>query len=344
MKKVKIDECSGIAEIINEAISSGDDFYVFRTPCSENVYLNTSCHLTDVMPDDEDVFAIGTFNSKTFFLVNGRRETTENPHHLPAQTQRKDYLHGANKIISEIKTTGGKTVYSRVEHRDAPTDIGGYYLHLLNSNPTAYVFLFRAGELGTWIGASPELLLRSDESGAIESVSLAGTRKNISGNTDDIPAEGWDDKNLEEQQLVTDAIAADMTDGGYSVRLSPLMTRRAGAVEHLFRRITGARSDDNAATPLQMAQTLAPTPALCGYPREVSKERIGKYEQHQRICYGGFSGIVRHTGQVTLYVTLRCASIWGNTAALYLGGGLTSQSDAEQEWEETCAKSQWYII
>jgi isochorismate synthase len=34
-------------------------------------------------------------------------------------------------------------------------------------------------------------------------------------------------------------------------------------------------------------------------------------------------------------VNLRCAQLFRNQAFLYLGGGLTAQSNVEEEWQET---------
>ena len=41
----------------------------------------------------------------------------------------------------------------------------------------------------------------------------------------------------------------------------------------------------------------------------------------------------------SLFVNLRCMEIKNNKALLYVGGGITKDSDAEKEWDETVSKS-----
>ena len=40
-----------------------------------------------------------------------------------------------------------------------------------------------------------------------------------------------------------------------------------------------------------------------------------------------------------LFVNLRCLQIKNNQALIYVGGGITKDSNPEKEWEETVAKS-----
>lgn len=330
-----------IEEVVNEAVSSQSDFFMFRMPSADKVCYATKCNVTSERPDIDNLFVVSTFDGKLFYFTEGATTPSPTRIALPDTTAKETYLKGARRIIAELQNSGGKTVYSRVERRNAPDDIGKFYADLLSDNKNAYVFIFRAAELGIWIGASPELLLCSNDDDSVESIALAGTRQSSPGSNDDAIAKEWDGKNIEEQQLVTDAIVSDMRKCGYTVKVSSLTTRKAGAVEHLCRRITGI-PEANSTSPLYLAQTLAPTPALCGYPREISLERIAATEKHPRSCYGGFSGYINSDDKVNLYVTLRCAVTDGNTFVLYLGGGLTQHSDAEKEWEETCIKSLWY--
>ena len=41
-----------------------------------------------------------------------------------------------------------------------------------------------------------------------------------------------------------------------------------------------------------------------------------------------------------LYVNLRCMQLTDTQRILYIGGGITKDSDPESEWQETVAKSQ----
>ncbi|MBL4643762.1 MAG: chorismate-binding protein, partial [Flavobacteriaceae bacterium] len=40
-----------------------------------------------------------------------------------------------------------------------------------------------------------------------------------------------------------------------------------------------------------------------------------------------------------LFVNLRCMEINNTEVSIYVGGGITKESNSEKEWEETVAKS-----
>ncbi len=82
-----------------------------------------------------------------------------------------------------------------------------------------------------------------------------------------------------------------------------------------------------------------PTPAVCGMPQQAAYEYILQIEAHDRKFYTGFLGPWQLNGQSELFVNLRCAEFNRTALHLFVGGGLTSSSFAESEWEETEYKS-----
>jgi isochorismate synthase len=90
----------------------------------------------------------------------------------------------------------------------------------------------------------------------------------------------------------------------------------------------------------KLVKELHPTPAVCGLPKEKAFDLILTTEKHKRRFYTGFLGPVNQNGNTDLFVNLRCAELGENTMNIYVGGGLTASSVAENEWEETIRKSQ----
>ena len=84
---------------------------------------------------------------------------------------------------------------------------------------------------------------------------------------------------------------------------------------------------------------LHPTPAVGGYPKEAAKVWIDRVEPHRRRYYGGYLGPVQADG-MRLFVNLRCMEVDDGYVRLYVGGGLTVQSQPASEWCETEAKAQ----
>ena len=92
-----------------------------------------------------------------------------------------------------------------------------------------------------------------------------------------------------------------------------------------------------------LVDLLHPTPAVCGLPKEAAKQFILENENYNRSYYTGFLGELnmglQNKNDSHLFVNLRCMEIEKNEAYIYVGGGITKESNPEEEWEETVAKS-----
>ena len=64
---------------------------------------------------------------------------------------------------------------------------------------------------------------------------------------------------------------------------------------------------------------------------------IRETELHQREYYAGYLGPVDANSQ-QLFVNLRCMKLTSNGVSFFVGGGITAQSKADEEWQETCLK------
>lgn len=251
-------------------------------------------------------------------------------------TPRETHRRGVEEITRRLRaerengTTPGKTVLSRVIVRDIlsdnPTPI---YRKLLDNNPDAFVFYLTTREAGIWLGASPELLCRK-RGYKIETMALAGTRPSNDGRD-------WDDKNREEQKIVERFIRDVLSRYCDNVQCSEPYTRKAGYVEHICSDLTGELR--NEADFGRLLKELSPTPALCGYPRNVAMEEIKRLEMWPRGLYGGYIALDYGNGEADIYVNLRSMRIECGKAAIYAGGGIMADSDPDSEWEETERKS-----
>jgi isochorismate synthase len=189
-------------------------------------------------------------------------------------------------------------------------------------------YLISSEETGTWIGATPEVLLTQDQK-IINTVALAGTK------TAD---ENWTTKEIEEQALVTNEILRVLSANNCkNISATKAETIQAGKIQHL-------KSDIQAelATEIDWKKilfNLHPTPAVCGLPSKEAKQFILNNEEHNRSFYTGFIGILK-PGKNSFFVNLRCMEIHEDCAKLFVGGGITAPSDLEKEWQETERKSE----
>lgn len=197
--------------------------------------------------------------------------------------------------------------------------------------PSAYVFMVSYPGICNWIGATPELLLRSTNRG-YATMALAGTRP------EGTPAD-WPLKEREEQQYVADYIGQVLQGCGLTAVTTHTYTRRAAQVEHLCTDFDISTAHDAAIRDLLLAR-LHPTPAVAGIPVNDAKKLISAIEGHHRRYYGGYIGDADENGHCRCFVNLRSLEFDARAVRLYVGGGLTARSVPVDEWNETCIKSQ----
>ncbi len=228
-----------------------------------------------------------------------------------------------------------KVVLSRKEKKEiVDFDLVTIFKRLLKKYPTAFVYVWFHPKVGLWLGATPETLLKINGIN-FETMSLAGTQvfkenKNVI----------WEQKELEEQQFVTDYITEKLSECS-EVKQEPLKTIQAGNLLHLQTKISGKLLGSFS----ELIKKLHPTPAVCGLPKLTSKKFILENENYQREFYTGFLGELNfYNGKMTeksaLFVNLRCMKIENKNAYIYVGGGITKDSNPTKEFEETFAKSQ----
>ena len=198
---------------------------------------------------------------------------------------------------------------------------------LRNQFPSAFIYCVNHQETGSWIGATPELLLKEGE-GIANTVALAGTKM-----TEEIK---WTNKEYEEQNIVRNYIEEVMTKLGLSYQVSPLETIQSGKLFHLMNKIK-IKLNNNSDL-LGIINLLHPTPAIAGLPKEKSLDVIKKAEDHYRKYYCGVIGVTNKDISA-YYVNLRCGQVQKNSITAYAGGGITSDSDFEAEWIESTEKS-----
>ncbi len=247
-------------------------------------------------------------------------------------TKKEDYLEQAEQFIKAMAEQKlQKAILSRVltVDIDQKTELAFLYQKLTEKYPNAFVYWFKTKALGMWMGATPEQFLNS-ESNSLKTVSLAGTQPNQGEIS-------WSEKEIQEQQYVSDYIANLYQSTSIAYSFEGPKTVSAGPVAHLktYFESTEAVSSEKLS---EFALKLHPTPAVGGLPKKEAVELIEQHEKHLRECYCGFLGPVHHQ-EVNLFVNLRCMQIFKEQLALYVGGGLTKDSVPEQEWQETVEKA-----
>ncbi len=267
-------------------------------------------------------------------------------------TQRLEHIDLVESGIAEIaKNSFEKVVLSRKIRAVAKADTLLLFQRILATYDSAFCYLWYHPKIGLWLGATPEILVRT-ENNNFTTMSLAGTQPHKEGENP-----SWGDKELKEQRLVTDYIKQALNEKVSGLQAADLETVKAGNVLHLRTKLSGRMVADIE----DVIMALHPTPAVCGLPRTATKEFILAHENYDREYYTGFLGelnfkeeIRRSTNRKNqensvyksiksrseLFVNLRCMKLENEIAYIYVGGGITSESNPEKEWQETVKKSE----
>ncbi|MGK7397207.1 MAG: chorismate-binding protein [Candidatus Cyclobacteriaceae bacterium M3_2C_046] len=274
------------------------------------------------------------------FLVKNKQPLPyyTNSGKLPAATSQSQYVSLVEKAKHMIQAgTFRKVVPSRCKHvpLGSDFDLVKTFLNTCDNYPTAFVSLVSTPEAGTWMGASPEILISVEDRKIFKTAAVAGTQPfNPDIKFSDV---AWRQKEIEEQALVSRYIINCFK----KIRLREFeeygpKTVKAGKLFHLK---TAFRVDMDETNFPQlgtvMLELLHPTSAVCGMPKAESTDFLLQYEQYDRAFYSGYLGPVNFQDQTHLFVNIRNMQLFPQQAIIYAGAGVTIDSDSLQEWEET---------
>lgn len=250
---------------------------------------------------------------------------------VPTVISRRDYQIEAQAFLNSFPLLGvEKGVFSRIKQTPFRGEKAFDLFRILEkSYPNAFCYLISSDQFGTWIGATPELLM-NQQGMVCKTVALAGTH----GENEE---HDWTPKELEEHAFVVDAIKESLERNAcVEIESAGPYVVQAGPVQHLKTDFQALLTRPNA---WSIAMDLHPTPAVCGTPRRNAMEAIATREMHDRQLYTGFIGLFEE-GNTNLFVNLRCAQLFEDKAFLYVGGGFTVDSIPDLEWEETEHKAE----
>jgi isochorismate synthase len=262
----------------------------------------------------------------------------------PAVASEADYRALVAMAVAAIRAARlDKVVASRATPRPLPEgfDHLAYFERLCERYAHAYVGLTGIPGVGLWILATPETLLRV-EADRVATMALAGTQPVASDA--DLESVLWSGKFIEEQGLVAQYVRRAFAECGFAeVAERGPRTVRAANLAHLC---TLFEARDAAGDPAAFAaacsrllRLMHPTSAVCGMPRRRAIDFLRAGEGYDRGHYCGYLGPVGIGGRSTLYVNLRSAQFIGDDLWLYVGAGVTGESDPAAEWQETVEKT-----
>ena len=312
---------------------------IFRLPFSEDIFTN------NLQSENENIsFTSFDTSVKLNFKGNFEKISREKILEKPwlssdfnfslddlKEEEKAQYIQKLESVIALIKENEvPKLVISRrklINFNAEKINLSQSFLNLIKSYDNAFVYLFKTDQ-ESWIGAFSEVLGKfNKETSAFETMSLAGTLA---------LEKDWTNKELDEQKTVSLYVESILKNYSETVEISETKDHISGNIKHLRTDYKLNLSSDKLE---DLILNLHPTPAVCGIPKDFCKSAILRIENKPREFYAGFSK-VETDSDIYFFVNLRCAKIHNNAAELFVGGGITIQSDPRKEWQETELKSE----
>jgi len=313
-----------------------------------------------LIPEEFADYLETTFNN----LETSKLSKISDPGNSENSLEKEQHINLVQKGIDSINNKSlKKVVLSRKEIIQIPSSTKPepieIFRELTEKYPEAFAYIWFHPKVGLWMGATPETLLEVERN-RFKTMALAGTQK-YEGTLD----VNWGEKEKEEQQMVTDSVMESLKIISEKTEITTPYTAKAGNLLHIRTDITGVLNSKfqipKSGDMVKLISAIHPTPAICGLPKEVAKKFILENENYNREYYSGFLGelnlkkTLQRSGNrknrenqayssitktSALYVNLRCMKLEDNKAVLFVGGGITKDSNPTDEWEETSNKAQ----
>jgi isochorismate synthase len=343
-----------IQNLLLQAISEGQGLVLYKLPGEEVCSMLTGpLKPVSSLPANEDGFIVSPFNKqKTAYFLKTENTTEFTVIKIPENdagfyyseekkikySTENEFCDLVQEALLQIKKENlQKVVLSRAKGFELGPEfnVTQFFSVLANNYKNAFVYLFSAPQTGTWIGASPELLIEK-KGNNIRTMALAGTIRNTEKNKETETA--FTSKEINEQQLVTDYILEVLKKYADEIAVNGPEIKAAGNISHLITNFKASiKKAENQCFP-EIIQALHPTPAVCGIPKEKALNFILENEGYDRAFYSGYLGPISNNGDADIFVNLRCMQLFEKTAVLYAGAGIVEGSEPQKEWLETAQK------
>ena len=237
------------------------------------------------------------------------------------------------KIKSYIKKSiASKVVLSNILSYkiDGNLSYDKLLLKMSTDYPDCAIFYYNFNDRGVFFGASPEKIL-SKEDDTITVDALAGSASIKEQNL-----LLYDEKINAEHNFVTNGIKESLQSIDINGKLHQRSILKLKNIAHL-RTIITAKINLHA-NPLSILDSLVPTAALSGYPKESSMNIINNIEEHERGWYAGPLGWINSNMNCKFFAGLRSAYMHNNKIYFYAGAGIIINSNTNEEWNEILTK------
>jgi len=210
------------------------------------------------------------------------------------------------------------------------------FAKLHEASPSPYSVFMRLPDGKEMLSSSPELFMKGDASGRLETRPIKGTLGLSQGSADDLLAS---EKDKAENLMIVDLMRNDLSrvaDMG-SVEVPALCEVDSFKTLHHMSSTVTAQKRDNVSV-LDAIKASFPPGSMTGAPKIAAMRWCA---QQERMIRGIYSGAIGWFGkdEFELSVVIRTLLLDGKHFEFQVGGGIVADSKPEKEWKETLIKA-----
>jgi len=228
----------------------------------------------------------------------------------------------------------------RMKHNLDALDV---FMKLRAANPAPYAAYLRIGELEV-VSTSPEMFLRVEPSGTLSTMPIKGTRPRDEDPLVDEAAAVELGQNLKERAenlMIVDLMRNDLgrVSQPGSVAVPKLFEVQSYATVHQLVSTVQSQLREGQ-TAVSALQAAFPGGSMTGAPKIRAMQIIDALEGCSRGAYSGALGYFGFDGSAEFAMTIRSIIFEGDRLSIGVGGGITSDSEPQAEFEEIRLKAQ----
>lgn len=306
----------------------------FVVPQAEVIITATSTTVRTVLDPEKLVTSVKSIPEYTYARPNAPA--------LDSADREVYEQHIANLLVDISAGRLTKAIVARRVELPGSIDVFGTLHAGRHTNPSGRTFAFHQPEL-TGVGSSPEVLMETDGSGGIITISLAGTRPRGKSVEEDqrLKRELTEDpKEIKEHsmsaQLAQEELKSVCRAGTVHIDGDYFYVAAFRTVQHLASKVKGQLASGQ--TLWDGLRALFPGVTVSGVDKYSAIARIAALEQRARGPYAGAVGWVDATGKADLAIALRSAFEDATGVSMSAGAGIISESIPEREYDETVDK------
>lgn len=266
--------------------------------------------------------------NSNFSYSDKKSKITINPHPIPFSEYHKsfkyiqDQLHAGNSYLINLTLS-------------TPVTINADFLEIFQSSVAPYKLLYK----DQFLVFSPECFVKIND-GRIMTFPMKGT---IDANLQDAEKLLLEDtKETAEHATIVDLLRNDLSRVAQNVavekyRYFDRINTSGKCLLQMSSLISGDLPPDYQSKLAEILIKILPAGSICGAPKKATLQIISKAETHKRGFYTGVFGI--YDGKcLNSAVMIRFLENQEGKIVYKSGGGITSQSDAKQEYQELIDK------